>query len=328
MRWFIALLVLGGGWLFSPTVDAKVPQKRQRPKLNKRADASTKQIVTDDKGRPLRVAFPLYDRLTIGVQAPVYLRNHPRQYTQPAWTFAWDLSLSLDFSDENIWWQMRHRLLETQAFGSTQDRLSTKQPWRLQTTIAQGAYLRHDLNSFITIPTLNDLRVPANFDIAVDYTLGRIDAAHDGQSITMTRLELLDIAFLLDFIRDEDYRHRFALGFTGWYHADTTESQWKHELAPLSGFMVLYGWDHARGLFSFLTKNSCGLANHFQSDQTERPWFWRCRAQAKMEWTPFTISDAPVSIPLVFGADMPLGNQVRGPQFEATIGIRWGLNTD
>lgn len=312
------LCSLSNAWSQSTKTKQRLNQNKET-----KTPINTDIYHVDEKGRKLRIKFPLYDRVSFGTDVQTTSLLDGFGLTRPSWRFAWDVSVAKNFTDENIWWNMRHRVLDTSATWDWENDTGA-----LTLDILKGSYLRHDLSSFITIPTLNDLRVPANFDIAVTYTAGRMFWQYDKPNgMALTRIEFMDLALLLDFVRDEDYRHRFAVGLSGWYYADTKQETWKHEVAPLSGLKVLYGWDHARGLFSFLAQGQCGLANHFTSDQDNQSWLWRCRASTQMRWIPFSISDRPITIPFEMNLDAPMGQGIR-PELTATLGIQFGFNMD
>lgn len=325
----LALACLSLGFARPAAAQQQQPQG-QRPSLGRGRTPDAPQgalpgYLYDEQGRALRITFPLYDRISFGADTPIAPLNHERAWTSPAWHTRAELSLSLDFSDEQIWWMMRHRVLEASAaWRGEQGQL-------IDATLVQGSYLRHDLNSFVTIPTLNDLRVPAPFDLAVEYRLGRVMLERDDLGeLELKRHELVEIGFLADFIRREDYRHRFAIGPVGWYHADTSEALWRHEVAPLSALMMLYGWDSDDGLISLKARAACGGASHFVASQEDTPsqWRWRCMGRAEAEWTILSVNDQPISLPLDVRVDVPLGDQPARPSALVTLGLRISLNLD
>ena len=293
----------------------------QRPKLE-RGKKRDGQYMVDEKGRRFRVAFPLYDRLSVEGNTGFAPVGEGRTAAQVAARVRTDLSVSLDFSEEEVWWMMRHKLLDT-SFART----GNADRFRMQGALLEARYLRHDLSTFIVVPAANDFRLPGNFDIALDYALGRYDFTFGGGELDSQRIDVVDLSFLMDFIRDEDYRHRFAVGMASWYHA-TPADIWRHEVSPLTAAKVLYGWDHGDGLFRVYTEAICGAALTVSNEENApMDWGWKCRSLLELEWTPLAISDGPVSIPLEVRADIPFDN-MDAVDVRATLGLRWSLNLD
>lgn len=289
--------------------------------LKPQADAVTTK---DAQRRAFRTSFPLYDRVALG--ASTHLVAHQ---TSPALfgsqlTAHWDMSASLDFSEESIWWLLRHRVLQTQWHLT-----NARGPSALETVALRGHYLRHDASAFITIPTLGDLRIPADFDIAVEWTLGevKVNQGPDGWSLAQAQVAQLDL--MLDWIRDPSYRHRFATGLYADYALEgrRADGSWDTQLSPLSKLSVLYGWDHARGLVSVFARGACGWDRRLSPAASERAWLPSCQARARAEWTPLSISNAPVSLALRARAHVPFYDESE-PSVEATLGLRVGLNLD
>ncbi len=311
-----------------------------RPKLtrNTRREALERQgdYVTDKQGRTFRISFPLYERFFIEAQTGALpsdtIATSTRSPDMIGGRIAWNKSFALDFSDEDIWWMMRHRFFDTR-YARRASRSTT-----LHTTLLKAQYLRHDLSSFVIVPAANDLRLPANFDIATDYEIFDItlSSTHDGQkrSWSIDQLDVAHIAILMDFIRDEDYRHRFAIGIAGDYQLDplidaTTDTRtgWRHEVSPLTSAKILHGWDGKDGRFRIYNEATCGQSLQFMlsSGTTQQDWRWRCQTLSELEWTPVAISDRPLSIPLELHTDLPLG-ALQNATLQATIGLRMSFS--
>lgn len=271
----------------------------------------------DGEGREFRVAFPLYNRISFETNSG-YSRAASRDPGQFALRVRTELGGKLDYEDDEVWWNVRHGLFDTSIWRAPEDGRV-----QLSATLLDARYLRHDLESFIVMPSLNDFKFPANFDIAVDYQLLRVDArVGQGQGRTIERMDVAELAFMADFIRDESYRHRLAIGPIGWYYA-TPGELWTHEVTPLSGGRLLYAWDQRDGLFRVRADATCGYAR-VSTIEVDAPVTWRgrCRAEGLLEWTPLAISDHPVSIPLQVNADVPLDNP-DALDVQATLGLRW-----
>lgn len=338
MRWLVsmscALLVLapGAGWaqqsgeeeqeslpLAAPEPAHQESEHRAKPGRDRTPQEMAYN--TDERGRRFRTGFPLYNRFIMEANTGALPSRTGRGVRDAGVRLRMDLSTSLDFADEEVWWKMRHSVLET-----TLARVHGDQGVRVQGALVDARYLRHDLSAFIVVPTLNDLRVPANFDIAVDYTLLGYDVRWGGGEVDAGTLELVDMALLIDFIRDETYRHRLAIGLASWYHP-TPGPTWTHSLSPLTAAKLLYGWDHKAGLFRIYTEATCGGALGFSADtQAEQVWQWGCRASLLTEWTPLAISDWPLSLPLEVHAELPLSGE-RTASINATLGIRLSIPT-
>lgn len=301
---------------------AQQQQGAQRPKLTRGEQARTREgdFVVDEQGRRFRVAFPLYDRFALGADVGLLPGAVPSEQELGAWGARLTLhrSLSLDFEDEDVWWMMRHALLDTTLRAASGEQGGVL----VESTLVQARYLRHDLNSFVVIPSANDLRLPANFDIATDYRLLHLRATRVAGEWSVSRLDLVDIALMGDLIRDPSYRHRFAIGFAGRYHTRPDAAGWQHELAPLSEAKLLYGWDQRDGRLRVYGEAVCGGALGFQGGAGEAPpWQWGCRGEGVLEWVPLAISDRPLSIPLEVRADIPL-DSTRERALQVTLGLR------
>lgn len=298
--------------------DAGVDPRLIRPVKRRRRDGV---YVIDERGRRYRVMFPLYDRFYVeGQLAPI---SQQPLFLQEGMSWAGRVgiksSFALSFTDESVWWNLRHTFLDLSMF-SAGGALS------MRGTLIDASYLRHDVSSVILVPSLGDLRLPAPFDLAMDYRIGRGTLAYtsDGGA-DLKRLEVADVAFLLDFMRDPQYRHRLAIGPAGWYHAEPGEV-WQNELAPLSALKLVYGWQREDGRFWTLNQATCGTAAHFQGGG-EGDWRWRCRGEFNLEWMLVAINDQPLSLPIEARVDIPLGNTSRTTA-QVTVGLRLSLNMD
>lgn len=298
--------------------DAGVDPRRIRPVKRRRREGV---YVVDEQGRRYRVMFPLYDRFYVeGQYAPV---SQQPMFLQQGGSWAGRLGIksafALSFTDESIWWNLRHTFLDLTAF-------SVDRAFSVRGTLIDASYLRHDISSVVLIPSLGDMRLPAPFDLAMDYRIGRgtFTYTSDG-GVDFKRLEVADVAFLLDFMRDPQYRHRLAIGPAGWYHAEPG-AIWKNELAPLSALKLVYGWQRADGRFWTLNHATCGAAAHFQGG-SEGDWRWRCRGEVNLEWLLVAINDQPISLPIEARIDIPLGDTANATA-QVTVGLRLSFNMD
>ena len=245
---------------------------------------------TDERGRVFRVAFPLHDRLLVdygavggrgldGERGELGHRVHA----------AWKTTMGLDFAEENIWWRFRHTFADMNyAWGASSG--------RMRATAVRGDYLRHDMSSFIVIPAKRDLKIPAPFDIAVDYKVGDFDLQVDRGQWSLNRVDVAEVAIPLDFIRDPNYRHRLAIGPAASYRIYPGVEPARHELAPLTGVEALYAWESEDGLYSFDVRARCTNAVTLGGDGDGR-WKLGCEGHARAEVIVFSINDQPISVP-------------------------------
>ncbi len=272
----------------------------------------------DEHGRVYRVAFPRYDRAVLGygAQASAASPGHLGQHVE----FSLRNTLGLDFDEENIWWRFRHTFLEVDYSWSAGR-------GRLEPTVLRADYLRHDDSSFIVIPMEQDIKLPAPFDIGVDYELGGFGLRQDGSDWRLERIDIAEAAVLMDFIRDPDYRHRLGIGPAGSYTARRSDDGFVHELAPMSGLQVLYAIESHDGLYAIDLRGRCAAAARVSTDE-RLLWRTKCGADVRAEVVVVSINDQPVSLPLHFELSDHQGRPggLGGPSWTATVGVRMGLN--
>jgi hypothetical protein len=152
----------------------------------------------DDQGRPIRVAFPLHDRLFVEAVA----RQTGARQTGLSLGLGIKHSFGVDFPEEEIWWRFRHTFFDSEVDLASRD---DGEALRLRAALARGRYLRHDENSFILVPANVDLRIPAPFDIAVEYDLLEVElamASGQSEAIEVLAIDVVSVAVLLEFLRD------------------------------------------------------------------------------------------------------------------------------
>ena len=290
-----------------------------RDKERERAAASEDYIV-DERGRALRVAFPLYERFWLEASSG---RSASRGMERLGARVGWEKSWAFDFHDEEIWWVLRHTFLHTEAWSPERG------TWRLEGALLSGQYLRHDLSSFVLIPSLNDLRLPANFDIALNYNLldVELERAAERGAWRLERARVAEAAVMMDLIRDETYRHRLAFGPAAEYTFERQpgERSLAHRLSPMTGIKALYGWDHPRGLFRLYSEARCAasvlISLAEEARATPSPWAWRCGAEALTEWTFMAINDRAISLPVKLNIERDLAPGGRS-ELALTLGLR------
>jgi hypothetical protein len=297
------------------------------------------RYVRAENGLPFRVAFPRYDRLYAGILTPVWETRAGRGLDWFAAEFGLAVSFSLPFPQEEIWWRLRPHFLRTEVRGSLAE------GWGFRLTGLEGEFLRHDLSSFILIPTgeSSEIRLPAPFDVALEMQLGSLDVGIFGGRWYLTQARVLEIDVMMDFIRDPNYRHRFAIGPSGWYDirrldapwrdGGASEPRWSHEFVPLSGGTILYAWESSTGRIAAEARASCGAAltpaRASASDGDPEPERWRahCRGRASLEWIPLAVVDQPLSLPLEISYGRPTLGETRAdsPEFRIELGLRLSL---
>lgn len=283
----------------------------------------TNDYLTDDQGRVIRVAFPLHDRVVADVTARSHQTAAGRNMS-PAVGFAIKHSFGVDFPEEEIWWRFRHTFLGLEARmvngeGEGEDRL------RLRSTLVEGRYLRHDESAFILVPANVDLRIPAPFDIALEYELLAIDLGT--LSWDVSNIDIATFAIMLDFIRDPTYRHRLAIGPVMAYSM-VNISNWTHHLTPMTGGRLIYGWEHTSGRLSMGAEVQC--AAEAQLVDRRLQWQRRCLVGAHSEWTFLAVNDTPINLIFAAAAHEPRRPFETDSQllWDAGVGLRWSLPGD
>lgn len=253
----------------------------------------------DEQGRVFRVAFPPHDRLFIDYGASFGGSSPPGERVGQRLHAAWKSTVGLDYDDEDIWWRFRHTFADVEyAWGAGTTRLSA--------TLVRADYLRHDESSFVVIPAERDIKLPAPFDITVDYEVGGVELLGSAERSlfddgSLAQIDVAQVALPLDFIRDPDYRHRLAVGPAAAYRIRPEDGSWggplRHQLAPLTGAELLYAWESSDGLYQLDLRGRCLRSVVFSSDARTQ-WQTDCSATARGEWVVGSINDAPVSIPV------------------------------
>ena len=272
--------------------------------------AVQQQFRVDEQGRRFRIVFPRHDRLS--ALAAFSPGNGARFALEPK------IELEADFPGEEIWWRMRHRFLSLSY--STDVAASDD----LQFEIVRARYLRHDNGSYILMPLgKGNLKLPAPFDIALDYRLARFRWDSKVGDAGVTGLKAIDVAEfapMADWIRDESFRHRFAFGPLAHYRiGDMKTSTNSHQLVPFSGARLLYGYETANGLFSFRVKADLYHAFHVRDDTLTRSWI--AEGTGDIEWIVFALNNQPFSL-VAKGNARLLDDTVQG---EAEFGLRFSF---
>lgn len=259
----------------------------------------------DEHGHRFRTVFDRHNRTEIGsgyrfvegAARPTLNAGHRA-------AFAWD------FPEEEIWWRLRHRF----AHVSAHERATG---WGLRFVLIDADYLRHDVSSWILVPGDSNLRIPGPFDIVVRWEIGGATLSTQRTDF-VERWEVFELDFLLDFIRDERYRHRLAIGVTADYEI---QQQSFHELTPLSGATALYGWENARGTFAFHAEARYDRWVSLTANETPR-WGNRFRAMSTLEWTPVAINDQPLAL---YASGDFVARDGESTDVSATVGLRLAL---
>lgn len=289
-------------------------------------DADDSRYLIDDRGRSMRVEFPLHDRLVLDAYgARSSSRSAGHGETAASLGMALHHSFEVSYPDEEIWWRLRHRWFGLRA-------TRTGGEYQLGTTLLSGTYMRHASNSYVVITSADDLRFPTPFDLAFEYDI--FDATFDRSSQPLVSAQVAEFAFLLDFLRDSTYRHRLALGPLMSYGIDRLDRpeglededyRLAHSFVPASGGRLVYGWENRAGRLAIDGRLQCA-ATAVLIDQ-EMDWHRLCSAQVKAERVVLAITDRPLSV-FIEGAlqeapDRPeLGPPLR---WSATVGLRLSL---
>lgn len=280
--------------------------------------------LVDDRGRPIRVVFPLHDRITFDFYGAG--RSGGDDARQPEIVRGGRLTVRHSFEapypEEEVWWRFRHRWL---ALGA----LREGDELRLDMTLLSANYMRHAANNYIVIPAADHARIPAPFDIAFEYEVFGI--TYDDRIGELTSARVAEFAVLLDFLRDSAYRHRLALGPVMAYEIervngpDEEEEFRVHRFIPASGGRLIYQWEDASGRMAVEGRLQCAAAALL----IDREMSWRplCDGEIKAERTVLAINDRPLNL-FVEGA---LRDSPDRPEFgsslkwSATLGLRLSL---
>ncbi|MBA2661565.1 MAG: hypothetical protein H0U74_04680 [Bradymonadaceae bacterium] len=266
--------------------------------------------VRDAQGRLIRVDFALHDRVTVDLLART--AGPGARADQLHVGLALKHSFGVDFPAEEIWWNIRHTFLGVSAMvGDGQ--------LGLRATLLESAYLRHDQGAVILIPANVDIGIPAPFDIALEYELLAVEL--DAEAWALSMIDFANLAILIDFIRDPQYRHRLAVGpLTAYGIARGTqlESAWTHYFVPMSGARLSYGWETASGRFALGAQLQC-VGEARLIGQALR-WQRRCSTGAQSEWTLLAINDSPINVLLAGVVGEPR------EQFEPDVRLTWSVS--
>jgi hypothetical protein len=243
------------------------------------AAAQVQESYTSDAhGHAFQTSFDRHNRLELAAGTTL-----SDEGSAPTLGAGFRLAFSADFPDEEVWWQLRHQVLNTQFS-------TTESAWQTRVSLLKADYLRHDISSWITVPGDADLRIPGPFDIVVRWELAAATFAVENPTEVLL-WEVFELDFLLDFIRDEAYRHRLAVGVTADYHLVENV---RHELTPMSAATVLYGWEAASGLFAAHVEGRFGRQVMLTSSD-DASWSTIVATTAHLEWTPIAINDNPLA---------------------------------
>ena len=303
-----ALILMGDVAEVSAQEDELAPPVGVEQRARVAMDAET--------GRPFQVAFPRHDRLVAGITA----RGGDGLGVAPGVELGWRVASFLPFSREEIWWRLRHQILELKLHPIGEGLGGAV----LGAMLVRGEYLRHDRSSFVVVPTGegSEVRLPAPFDVALGLVVGRLELeTGTGGTPRLAWARVVEVDVLMDFVRDPSYRHRLAIGASGRYDIARVESGgWHHELAPLSGAAALWSWESATGLFSARLE-ARGGARFAMGSGADGGWGWGWRAQGELEWVVAAINDQPLSLPLrvAYHRLGPAGARAQGLEIEAGL---------
>ncbi len=232
----------------------------------------------DKNGRAFRTSFPLHDRFS--VSAGVGDLD-----AKPSISMTLAAQLNLDFPEEEIWWILRHDLVAAELRFDGNARAS----------LVYGEYLRHDLSSFIVVPAEVDWRVPAPFDLSVDWRLLSLDL----RDFEPTALEAVAMSFSADFCRDEAFRTRCALGVNAAYAYDFGKKE--HVITPFSTGSIRLKHETSSGRFAIGMQGDAGWK--LRTTGADREWQPGWAVRGDLEWVFLAINDQPLSLALSAGRD-------------------------
>lgn len=302
----IAALCVGAALLCAPSV--LFAQGAEEPAVAEYAEHPQTK-------RPYRVAFSWHDRLVLESMTTAWdgaAGSLPWGHVGASWRF----SFGLDFPEEEIWWRFRQETVALQ-YRLPVDSAS----WSGRLRLIEAEYLRHDTSSFILIPAKRDIKLPAPFDIAIDWRAGDAFWDQTPQGPRWRRIDIGELAALADFVRDENYRARLALGPMARYRLDREGDVWAQHLVPLSGATLRFGWENARGTFLWRGRVN-GLYDATLRGRGASPqWGWQVEGATEAELVLVALNDHPLSIPVGFEVSAHEHDAWR-PSWAATIGLR------
>ena len=274
------------------------------------AEGTVSDFATTEDGRRYRVQFPLHDRIELNVLG--------RSGAKSEYRLAWKDSTILAFPEEAIWWNLRH-VFASVGWTLSDDVHSTN------FELLRGDYLRHDEASHILIMSYEDIRFPANFDIGVQYSFANGQYRNEPFNGRLERLRTADITLLTDFIRDENFRHRFALGVNAYHQMEkNTDGAWQHEISPLGNAVAIWGWESARGIFAVQARIEGGWVAQGVSND-EPSWHFQSGGALSGECALVAVNDAPIG--LIWDVEMK-HNALDGVEWEAGVGLNLALPRD
>ena len=275
--------------------------------------------LVDDQGRPMRVVFPLHDRVVFDAYAT-------RQAEMARGLgLAIHHSFEVAYPDEEIWWRFRHRWLAARATRSGDE-------FQLGITLLSATYMRHATSSYIVIPSADHARLPTPFDLAFEYDLFDLNLDPETRQISSARIA--EFAFLLDFLRDSSYRHRLAIGplmayeideIEGLEGSDQEEIRRAHTFIPASGGRLIYRWENLPGRMALDGRFQCAAAATLIDREIN--WHRLCSAEIKAERTFLAIADRPLNLFIEAALRESPDQPELGPplQWSATVGLRLSL---
>jgi len=233
----------------------------------------------DDNSRAFRTSFPLHDRFSMSAGVDDVL------HAQPSFSVSLAAHFTLDFPEEEIWWALRHRIVATELRFDGNGRAS----------LIKGEYLRHDMSSFIVVPADVDWRVPAPFDLSVDWRLISVELVDSTASV----FEPIAMSFSADFCRDEAFRTRCALGVNTAYQYDFGTKE--HVITPFSTASIRLKHETASGRFAVGVQADAGW--RLRTTGTDRGWQSGWAVTSELEWIVLAINDQPLSLAFSAGRD-------------------------
>jgi hypothetical protein len=255
--------------------------------------SAEKGFATDTHGHRFRTEFPISQRWFAG-----FLADQNGDFSG---TFGVQTRSSLDFPQEEVWWQLRHTWLNSRWDGDL-----------LELTTVEGHYLRHDTSSLILVPGEVDIRLPAPFDIALDWRLGHVeDVSHDLQ---VEEVEVARIHLGADLVRDPEFRHRLVLAVVPYFVANLDDQG--HRMSPFSQLSMRWGYHSPNGRWLVEAHTSGGYEANFARSEVSWDLVWQ--AQGRAEWIWMAVNDQPISLYVQGDADLNNG-------WTAAAGLRLSL---
>jgi hypothetical protein len=204
-------------------------------------------------------------------------------------------------------WMMEHRFATVRGQPSSGLREATVTGW-------EGIFRRHLQEGFILVPTATPLRLPFPFDVAIGARFATWERrVYAGPG---ARVEVGQVALLLDPVRSPSGRFRLGLGPAMSYTLRTDGALWTHELSPFTSGVMDSSWETVDGHWSVRLGATAGWIT-----VPGQGTFFRARGEASVERLVLAVNDQPVWLRASARAAERDAGAFRGTEAVASVGL-------